>query len=50
MWAERRVLLVGEQDPERERGALLTFMLDEQESHEEIAFLASSLWLDIQDT
>lgn len=50
MWAERRVLLVGEQDPDRDTGALLTFELDEQESHEEIAFLASSLWLDIQDT
>lgn len=49
MWGERRILLLGEQDPERDRGALLTFVLDEQESQEDIAFLASSLWLETQD-
>ena len=49
MWAERRILLVGEQHPRRDKGVLLTFVLDEQEAHEEIAFLVSSLWLDTQE-
>jgi hypothetical protein len=49
MWAERRILLVGEPTAERGGGSLLSFAVDETEASEEVDFLKESLWLNIED-
>jgi hypothetical protein len=48
MWAERRLLLVGNREAERDHGALVTFSVEDLEAPEETAFLAANLWLDVQ--
>lgn len=46
MWAERRLLTVGEYAATRPKGSILAFDLRSSDSDEEIEFLVQSLWLE----
>jgi hypothetical protein len=49
MWAERRLLLLGEPAGDRSGGELLAYQIDPEETDEELAFLAESLWFSVSE-
>lgn len=49
MWAERRLLLVGEPAGDRPGGELLAYQIDPGETDEELAFLAETLWFRVRE-
>ena len=46
MWAERRLLTVGESSATRPRGTLLAYELRREEAPAELAFLRDKLWME----